>query len=228
MSELTPEQREAFERIAEAQEQARSLAGLGGSGPLSVEEMRTAQETAAAQVTRDVLGAWDGTHEGTEWGRAWHRGGMTHKRELPEFAFRTVMRGCWEPQTARDLVLTAWTHPEWPAQIGAAAWRLLFWQIGPLPVVHEDAEPLPDEPVQMWRGAYEEHRAGLSWTTDRDVAAWFAQRATWPDVPGRQGQVWTATVHPGQVLAVIGGARGESEVVCDIDEAQVSEDPDSG
>lgn len=70
--------------------------------------------------------------------------------------------------------------------------------------------PRPRKPVRLYRGADETNRLGWSWTTDLDIARWFAGRPIWPS----PGQVWTVTVQRSALLARIDG-RSESEYVLD-------------
>lgn len=67
------------------------------------------------------------------------------------------------------------------------------------------------EPLKVYRGGCGERRlvaAGFSWTVDRDVACWFAQRIGVPPV------VVSAQVQPANVI-YWSNERNESEVVLD-------------
>jgi hypothetical protein len=63
---------------------------------------------------------------------------------------------------------------------------------------------LPTSPVTLWRGVIPEHRNGWSWTYDRDLAQWFADR---PHHVGR-GRVWVADVDLTFVRTVCGLNKG--------------------
>ncbi|HMG43038.1 MAG TPA: hypothetical protein VK611_17030 [Acidimicrobiales bacterium] len=103
-----------------------------------------------------------------------------------------------------------WTGAEWPAQsLGVATWVHLFRMAG---IVSDDGGPPPTEPLTAYRGATWGRRRGMSWTTDRERARWFADRFA---VLG-PAFVFTAEVPPGAVLALIGEKyRSEGEVVVD-------------
>lgn len=77
-------------------------------------------------------------------------------------------------------------------------------------------DELPEE-FPVWRGAKklfartkEGDVQGLSWTTDKEKAKWFAQRYSWQGT----GVLLRATVKKEDVLAAFVG-RGESEIVID-------------
>lgn len=65
---------------------------------------------------------------------------------------------------------------------------------------NDDPADRPTEPLQLWRGATPELRAGFAWTDLRDAAWMFASGfMVQPDV----GMVWRATVEPERLLAKI-------------------------
>lgn len=64
-----------------------------------------------------------------------------------------------------------------------------------------------DDPVQVYRGHQQHNRLGLSWTTNRDTAVWFARRFN------TTGYVTHGFVDKANVFAYFLG-RNESEVVC--------------
>ncbi|MEZ5764682.1 MAG: hypothetical protein R3D69_10735 [Xanthobacteraceae bacterium] len=67
-------------------------------------------------------------------------------------------------------------------------------------------------PVRAWRGVSRlEYADGISWTTDRDCACWFALR--FPD-PDHNPLVFVTDVHPSAIL-VEHGERNESEILVD-------------
>lgn len=67
----------------------------------------------------------------------------------------------------------------------------------------------PAEPVRLYRGANADASHGLSWTTDRKRAEWFAGR-----FPHLGAVIWTAVAQPGALLAQC-DSRGEYEFVTD-------------
>ncbi len=74
----------------------------------------------------------------------------------------------------------------------------------------------PTEPLLLWRGTQSPRSTdgrGLSWTSDRENAEWFAVRPPSPWIQhSRPGWLWQATVAPRGVLGMFHD-RGESEVV---------------
>lgn len=70
---------------------------------------------------------------------------------------------------------------------------------------------LPTEAVTAWRGAAARHGRGLSWTTDLEVARFFARRYAGTS---RTSTVYAAEVPPEGVLGVFPG-RKEAELVVD-------------
>lgn len=134
----------------------------------------------------------------------------------------TIPEDCWTDATARALLLRAWSMPEWPGQLLRDLWLGAFAHVGALPVCQADADDdvdfcaIPhDQPIQVWRASFPGDKRGLAWTTDKNVAAWFAGRGDLGG-RGRAMRVWTTTVTPDRVLAHITG-RGESEVVCNVE-----------
>jgi hypothetical protein len=75
-------------------------------------------------------------------------------------------------------------------------------------------------PIRAWRGIIvrdsdpREAAAGISWTTDRDVAAWFAMRYH-KDIDGARPFVFTAEFDPDAVVAFYDD-RHEAEVIVDL------------
>lgn len=111
----------------------------------------------------------------------------------------------------------AWTMAEWPElHADQEVWADLFAAVGPV----RDGEPvdydglgLPD-PVTLYRGAVPSRRDGMSWTTDRDRAEWFARR--FDGLGTETGQVYEITIPVECCLARFTEGRGEDEVVVDV------------
>lgn len=215
---------DVFQQMMDSHQQVRDRLGIGGSGPLSIEEMIEGQTDAAKTAIIAALRDLSGTREGTDWEARWYKGGQTHKRDLPSFAHHTISNECWSEESARDLALSAWAMPEWPEQIGRDEWDEIFGAVGDLPLTDGDDVSVPTGHVQVWRGSYEDHKAGLAWTTDPHTAAWFAARANRPGDEDRRARVWTTTVDPERVYAFLDG-RNEHEVVCAVEGLPITEDP---
>ena len=112
----------------------------------------------------------------------------------------------------RRVITSVWQDAEWPgAHLGVGAWISLFRECG---FVSDDDQPAPMAPLEAYRGTSWGRRRGMSWTTNLEVARWFAGRYT---SHGREAHVFRAEVPPGAVLALIGmeGGRNEHEVVVD-------------
>ncbi len=107
----------------------------------------------------------------------------------------------------------AWTMAEWPLQrLSAEIWVGLIDSVITADQYLHGHTPTPlatlPKSTTLWRGATEEHQAGMSWTDSREQAEWFARRQ------GTAGVVWEATVLNTMVLARF-SSRSESEWVID-------------
>jgi hypothetical protein len=111
------------------------------------------------------------------------------------------------------MVPAVWSGAEHPlGYLDREAWSDLFWLAGY--TYNGRRRARPRLPRRLYRGADEAHRDGWSWTDDRAVAKWFADRPM-HHTPGR---VWTAVVEPARLLARITTERpGEAEWVVDTD-----------
>lgn len=135
-----------------------------------------------------------------------------HERPYRFDALRSVMRD-WADGFTQDLVESVWVDSEniWQNQAG---WRQI-WQSLDSPWLHQDVHnrkfyaSLPEE-VTLYRGIAEGRNPnGLSWTTDRERAAWFAGRFK----DGRRPPVLiTGKASKRSIIAVFVD-RNESEVV---------------
>ena len=123
-------------------------------------------------------------------------------------------------EAAAAVVPAAWSVVSWPQSVLTRKdWLALFHLAGF--TVDEKPADRPSEPVVLYRGAPHRYRRRWSWTADREVAAKFASGSLHEaPVPG---QVWTATVPPGHLLAEING-RDEQEFVVDTRGLQITQD----
>lgn len=141
----------------------------------------------------------------------------THKRDLAWFAY-VVLQHHFDveeiitEENMIDLVESAWTICEYPESNldgGLEAWRLIFDSVG---YVSEPSDlKRPGKPIRLYRGATEEKKHGMAWTTRLDIAALFARRTTYGDFVGH---IWTAIVEPELIFARF-STRGEAEYVID-------------
>lgn len=140
------------------------------------------------------------------------------RNAYPALLFDLWLDGLLSPAAAASCVPAAWSAAEMPARaLDDADWAELFDFAG----YTVDGAPAgrPVAPLTLWRGAPAEHRAGWSWTEDRDLALWFARRV-------KDGSLWTAVVPPEALLARITTQRpGENEYVVDTFGLAISEEP---
>lgn len=75
------------------------------------------------------------------------------------------------------------------------------------------------DPVTIWRGTYDANpkhtkllRTAVSWTTDKTMAVWFANRIENPGTKNGRGAVWEATISRSKIIAFT-QERDESEVL---------------
>ena len=113
-------------------------------------------------------------------------------------------------ETVTACIGDAWSGPEFPEQsLCRADWLDLFTVAG-FTIDGKPAER-PDEPVELWRGAAHDRRQGMSWTSDRAKAEWFAAR--WTQVDLDEGGSLYRTVAPPEALLCVNNGRNESEHV---------------
>lgn len=115
-----------------------------------------------------------------------------------------------EPEVAAAVVPGAWCAAEFPLrQLDTETWLYLFEVAG----YTDDGKPAqrPQQVPTLYRGAHPSHRAGWSWTEDRELAQWFADR---PFTRGEGVVYAAANVAPSRLLArITQQRRGESEFV---------------
>lgn len=137
------------------------------------------------------------------------------RNEAPGTLFDLYFTARVPEAVLRDVLIGVWTMAEFPARyVSRAVW--LHW----FDVANRVARyPVPAAPIQIFRGATPKFRRGMSWTTDRDRALWFANR--YSDRPGhRAGKLYQVTVPSEVVLADVDavageGGRGEGEIIAD-------------
>jgi hypothetical protein len=113
-------------------------------------------------------------------------------------------RGRIDVDELRDLLPEIWTDTEMPGgnlEDPAYLWR----EVGFATDDQEEWDALPEK-LTLWRGGY---AGGISWTTDREKAEWFARRFA---TDGESLSVWEVTIDKDQALGYLTG-RGESEVI---------------
>jgi len=140
-----------------------------------------------------------------------------HTRDYPYYALRLLLTDSVHPSAAPGTLETAWTHPEYPEQIGGtASWRKAFEKVGY--IENDRYARRPEEPLTLYSGLYGDDAVNIeawhqmAWTSDIKIARWFADRFHDP----RQ-VVLRATVEPERLYAHFTN-RGESEYVINTDE----------
>lgn len=144
----------------------------------------------------------------------WSRYIWTHERPYrPDALQDAVAAGLGGPEYW-ELLGELWTDTEFPRQHGLARWMHLFGRMTPGKerLMREEDRAvyvkLPDA-ITVYRGSWKDCESGLSWTTDRQRAEWFARRLL---KQGEKGVVTQGTAAKRDVIAYFGG-RNESEVV---------------
>jgi hypothetical protein len=114
----------------------------------------------------------------------------------------------------RGVVADAWAfgEPGSSSGLGSGFWVPMFCRNG-FTYERRPAIP-PDDEVDVFRGAIEEHRFGMSWTTELEVARRFARdgMSSRPD-----GDIYVARVEPEYLLAYTNEGHDEHEWVVDPD-----------
>ncbi|WP_278373406.1 hypothetical protein [Brevibacterium casei] len=98
-----------------------------------------------------------------------------------------------------DVLMRNWRNLELDELAYAIDWA---WHMAEFP-------ERPANPVQLWRGATQEGRAGMAWSSDRATAEWFRDRLIYF---GLDGRLWTSTPTTRRHLMSCSG-RNEHEVV---------------
>jgi hypothetical protein len=105
----------------------------------------------------------------------------------------------------------AWGLAEWPEQTATQAeWIELFKEAGY--AIDGVAAPRPLEPTRLFRGAPDDHKRRMAWTSDISMARKFASGEQMGRPAG--GKIWTVLVPPTHLLAQLNN-RNESEYVID-------------
>ncbi len=122
--------------------------------------------------------------------------------------------GAITDQECADMVYDIWTMQERFHDCGMSKTKLIkFMKMATKsPLLESDIDDLSDEDmVTVYRGVGTNSHKGLSWTTDKGVAEWFAKRFS---SNGDKRYVFTGRVHKKDIIALFNG-RNEKEVVCD-------------
>lgn len=122
--------------------------------------------------------------------------------------------GAITDQECADEVYSIWTMQERFHDCGMSKTKLIkFMKLATKsPLLQSDIDDLSDgDIVIVYRGVGVNSHKGLSWTTDKTVAKWFAERFK---TNGDIGYVFTGRVHKKDIIGLF-NSRNEQEVVCD-------------
>lgn len=115
--------------------------------------------------------------------------------------------GCLTPDQLNQLLVDWWWKVGYRGRHGNYKLVRMFRFAG---FVTDDTSVRPPfDPLVLHRGCTVGHERGFSWSTDRDVAAWFARAAF---TATGEARLLTALVPPRHVLGIVGG-RNEGEVI---------------
>lgn len=112
------------------------------------------------------------------------------------------------PEDMNAAVLQAWDHGPKQMRLDYAVWVEMFRFGG---FVSSPPQLPPSGPVAVWRGQPFGEPVGMSWTTERAQAEWFAERWTERDV---DAVVLHTIASPAAILG-IDNDREENEVIVD-------------
>jgi len=138
-----------------------------------------------------------------------------HEKEWPPLIHKYIKHNHkqLEQDHINSLIERVWVTTEFP-EIHIKHWDWLWKRYRPNHTI--------TEPVRIYRGTGAFNKRAWSWTTDLDMAIWFAKRNfmfleialanTHPDIPAPAGQVLEGVMHPDGILFAT-DARDESEVV---------------
>lgn len=117
-------------------------------------------------------------------------------------------------QECADTLYSIWTMQERFCDCGMAKTKMIkFMKMAEkLLVLPDDIDKLSDDSmITVYRGVKENDYKGLSWTTDKNTAIWFAKRFSY-DVD--KCYVFTGQLKKKDIIAFF-DCRNESEIVCD-------------
>jgi len=112
-------------------------------------------------------------------------------------------------------LLEVWLMAEFPTQ--AMPWQIWLHYFKQVGFISDDPNiEKPLQPLTIYRGAVKHKRKGMSWTQDKELAAWFASRFN--GVNNNKCFLYTTDIEPDYILAIItgvNGREGETEVIID-------------
>ncbi|GAA4515216.1 hypothetical protein GCM10023159_25050 [Brevibacterium yomogidense] len=140
---------------------------------------------------------------------------MQGRNDLPQ-----ILHDNWDRLTPSEVaqgLCDAWSGCDWPeARVEPRHWIEMFESIG-----YTDNGKMtdpPTHPVSLYRGAPDDRKQGMAWTTSLATAQRFAS-GEMRESP-RPGEVWTTFAEPHAILAKIDD-RSEDEYVLHPDRVTV-------
>lgn len=203
-----------IEEIMQIWNDARSIKSEPGTivpVPLTMEEIDLLNQTITTRNIDTMIEAGDLQGAAVEIDLA---GNFQHRsqRLLLQYADRFT-----DPQMLFDLIVSVYINDgyNFPKRLIQKA-KQIARQI---PAEHRLKGLPAGDTVTIWRGTYVANpncgkflRTDISWTTDKTMAIWFANRIPNPNTPNGKGAVWEGTIARDKIIAFTQN-RNESEVI---------------
>lgn len=146
------------------------------------------------------------------------------RNDMPGILAVAILKNQLSRKELAKGIAETWIMAEWPVQaMDTNVWAYVFTQVCDEGYfLTDDGEvkshdELP-EVMTLYRGCLPEFKEGMSWTTNKEEAIWFAHRL---DHHENIGHLYTITVPCDIVFAKFDG-RGEGEIVIEV--SQLGED----
>lgn len=212
---MNSEQMEEVERLLKYMGDMREMYHMPREGgPLTLAELKRGEAINAEMAVQQTVMEHNGKQdmEPNDYFMYWHKR-PTHSRDLPDYAIKTAIAGCYTPDGLRDIVADAWSLPEFPeSNYSSQHWNVLFTLAGPFHSTPDGISALRVRSIPtLYRGAVHSRRKGMAWTTDLAVAKKFAERFSGPSFG--TGHIWTLDSVPHSRVLARFNCRGESEWV---------------
>ena len=151
----------------------------------------------------------------TKW---WNQYPSTGRNDLPELLENDFREGNITDLELAEILLNVWTLCEFPSiMLHPEVWVEMFEATGFI----TDGPEMPTEALVIYRGCAIGQEDGMSWTTNENLAHWFAKRfaSAFPSV------VLKLEVEPSHILARSHNADGrqEHEVIINTFETDIAE-----
>jgi hypothetical protein len=143
------------------------------------------------------------------------------RNDMPGILVDGFTNGMFSKEELAKGIAVSWVMAEWPArQMTPESWVFLIDHVlneneyltDEGLILSKAATKMP-ETLTLWRGCWPEFAEGLSWSSDKERAEWFAHRFDFGEHEG-QGTLYEITIPYELVLAQFNG-RNEYEYVVD-------------